>query len=382
MAHVKHMGRFFFSLWAESRSRTAEDGSAKPTIGRRLPSPTRDGRANVRGIMRLLARIAAPLSLALALVATGPRASLAAPGEKAAKTASAKDKDKGKKDKGEAKKSPEKGAEKPAKRPKGAASVGAPNKGKLYGGEKLASSKSVEVRGGGHAYGLPDLVRVLRRAAAKVSGKHKGSVLYVGDLSAKNGGALLGHNSHQSGRDADVGFYMVSEKGKHVNPHRFVAFGSDGRPRGGEVVRFDDERNWAFVEALLTDTKADVRYLFVSSGLRTRLLKYAAKKNVPKDLYAKAAAALMSPADADVHDDHFHVRIACPEKMRGTCVEESYLRGGGGNAASAASKDTKGAEAPKEEAGEAKEAKEAKEAAPPPPVATKAAKDEDGGKDR
>ncbi|MDI1427960.1 penicillin-insensitive murein endopeptidase [Polyangium sorediatum] len=338
--------------------------------------------------MRLLARIAAPLLLGLALVATGPRAAEAAPGAKAAKSEPSKDKDKGKKDKGE----PKKGAEKERK-PKGALSAGAPNKGRLYGGEKLASSKSVEVRGGGHAYALPDLVRVLRRAAAKVSGKHKGSVLYVGDLSAKSGGALFGHNSHQSGRDADVGFYMVSEKGKHVNPHRFVAFGSDGRARGGEVVRFDDERNWAFVEALLTDTKTDVRYLFVSAGLRTRLLKYAAKKNVPKDLYTKAAAALMSPADADVHDDHFHVRIACPEKMRPTCVEESHLRGGGGNAASAvsaasaASKDAKGEAASKEaaskeEAGKAKEGNEAKEAASPPPVATKADKDEGGAPGR
>ncbi|MDC3952377.1 penicillin-insensitive murein endopeptidase [Polyangium jinanense] len=345
-----------------------------------IPSPARAERANVRGIMRLLARIAAPLTLGLALVATGPRASEAAPGAKTAKTEPTKDK--GKKDKVE----PKKGAE---KRPKGALSAGAPNKGRLYGGEKLASSKSVEVRGGGHAYGLPDLVRVLRRAAAKVSGKHKGSVLYVGDLSAKNGGALFGHNSHQSGRDADVGFYMVSEKGKHVNPHRFVAFGSDGRPRGGEVVRFDDERNWAFVEALLTDTKTDVRYLFVSAGLRTRLLKYAAKKNVSKELYTKAASVLMSPADADVHDDHFHVRIACPERMKSACVEESHVRGGGGgsaasaaNAAGARSKDAKGEPAPKEEAGEAKEEKEAKEAAPPPPVATKAKKDEGGDKDR
>ncbi|MDI1450175.1 penicillin-insensitive murein endopeptidase [Polyangium sp. 6x1] len=334
--------------------------------------------------MRLLARIAAPLTLGLALVALGPRASEAAPGAKAAKSEPTKDK--GKKDKGE----PKKGAEKERK-PKGALSSGAPNKGRLYGGEKLASSKSLEVRGGAHAHGLPDLVRVLRRAAAKVSGKHKGSVLYVGDLSAKNGGTLFGHNSHQSGRDADVGFYMVSEKGKHVNPHRFVAFGSDGRARGGEVVRFDDERNWAFVEALLTDTKTDVRYLFVSAGLRTRLLKYAAKKNVSKDLYTKAASVLMSPADADVHDDHFHVRIACPERMRPTCVEESYLRGGGGGsaanaanaagAAGAASKDAKGDAAPKEEAGEAKEENEAKEAAPPPPAATKAKKDEGGAKD-
>jgi penicillin-insensitive murein endopeptidase len=209
---------------------------------------------------------------------------------------------------------------------KGTFSSGAPNAGKLAGGEKLTSNRSLEVRGGGHAYGLPDLVKVLKRAASKVNRKYKGSVLFVGDLSAKKGGPLLGHNSHQSGRDADVGFYMRHDDKKHVNPHRFVTFASDGRARGGELVLFDDERNWAFVEALLTDTKTEVRYLFVSMGLRARLLKYAASKNVPKDLFTKASVALMSPADADVHDDHFHVRIACPEKMRPECVEDSYLR--------------------------------------------------------
>jgi penicillin-insensitive murein DD-endopeptidase len=295
--------------------------------------------------MRSLVRISSAALLGLALLGAAPRSADAEPAGKRAKTEPAKT-ERSRKGNAEA------GAKNEAKRPaiKGALSAGAPNQGKLHGGEKLASSKSLEVRGGGHAYGLPGLVRVLRRAAAKVSGKHKGSVLFVGDLSAKRGGPLLGHNSHQTGRDADVGFYMLSDKGKHTNPHRFIPFGGDGRARDGALARFDDERNWAFVEALLTDTKTDVRYLFVSMSLRTRLLKYAAKKSVPKELYTKAAAALMSPADADVHDDHFHVRIACPEKMRPTCVEDSYLRPSGGGAGSAqvaaAAKETALKEAP------------------------------------
>jgi len=263
--------------------------------------------------MRSLARVFSFVALASALFAVAPCSAEAAPKAKKAKT--------------EAKASKTASAKK-EKTPKGALSSGAPNQGKLYGAEKLESNRSLEVRGGGHAYGLPALVKALKRAASKVNKKFKGSVLYVGDLSAKKGGALLGHNSHQSGRDADVGFYMQSPQGKHVNPHRFVAFASDGRPRGTEVVHFDDERNWAFIEALLSDDKVDVRYLFVSMGLRSRLLKFAAKKNVSKDLQTKAAAALMSPADVDVHDDHFHVRIACPEKMRPTCVEESFVRAG------------------------------------------------------
>ncbi|MBK9261012.1 MAG: penicillin-insensitive murein endopeptidase [Polyangiaceae bacterium] len=298
--------------------------------------------------MRLAARIAGIAALTIALVSFaapgGP--ALAAP-PKAKPAASAKVRR-------------DKTAKKPAeKAPKGPLSVGAPNGGKLIKGEKLTSNRSIEVRGGGHAYGTPELVQVLKRAAFKVRKKHKGSVLFVGDLSAKRGGPLFGHNSHQSGRDADVGFYMEHADGKHVNPHRFIPFGGDGRARDGAIVRFDDERNWAFVEALITDPKVEVRYVFVSMGLRKRLLTYAAqKKKVSKDIYTRAAAALMSPADVDVHDDHFHVRIACPEKMRPSCIEDSYLT---------ARKGTASASTPKQpDATAAARAKEAKEEAAKP----------------
>ena len=274
--------------------------------------------------MRLVARIVriAALSLALASFTAPNEHALAAPSKaKVTKPAPA------------TKVRLDKRADEPVEKlAKGAQSVGAPNAGKLARGEKLTSNRSVEGRGGGHAWATPDLVQVLKRAAAKVRKKYKGSVLFVGDLSAKSGGPLFGHASHQSGRDADVGFYMKHGDGKQVNPHRIVPFGSDGRARDGAIVRFDDERNWLFVESLITDPKVDVRYVFVSMGLRKRLLTYASqKKKVSTDLYTKAAAALMSPSDVDVHDDHFHVRIACPENMRANCVEESYLGRGSGS---------------------------------------------------
>lgn len=283
--------------------------------------------------MRLVARIVriAALAFALVSVSSAHHEAIAAPSKakssKTTKTAKT------------TKVGPGKHADKPADKPaeivpKGANSLGAPNAGKLAHGEKMSSNRSVEVRGGGHAWGTPELVGVLKRAAAKVRKKHKGSVLFVGDLSAKRGGPLFGHNSHQSGRDADVGFYMKHDDGKQVNPHRFVPFGSDGRARDGGIVRFDDERNWTFVEALITDPKVDVRYIFISMGLRKRLLTYASqKKKIAPDLYTKASAALMSPSDVDVHDDHFHVRIVCPEKSRSSCVEESYLGRGGNTSA-------------------------------------------------
>ena len=92
-------------------------------------------------------------------------------------------------------------------------------------------------------------------------------------------------------------------------------------------------RNWALVEALLEDKDARVKYLFVCNAVRSRLLAYAAKKKVPKELLARATAAMMNVRDADAHDDHIHVRIACPETMQQACVEEPSARAASGDAA-------------------------------------------------
>jgi len=176
-------------------------------------------------------------------------------------------------------------------------------------------------------------VGAIARAAEAVARKHKGSVLYVGDLSAKNGGPLPVHKSHQSGRDADLGMYGADAKGRGMPLRRFVAFDGAGRARDGSPVQFDDARNWALVEALLKDPEVKVRYLFVTNELRARLLNYASsKKTVRPELIARAASVMMSPENADPHDDHFHLRISCPESSREGCVEESLPRDTGRSA--------------------------------------------------
>jgi penicillin-insensitive murein endopeptidase len=206
---------------------------------------------------------------------------------------------------------------------KGPASIGAPNKGHLAGAVKLHSSRSLKVREHANAWGLPQLVKLLQRSAGKVAKHHAKSVMLVGDLSQKGGGALTGHNSHQTGRDADVGFYIMNSKGQAAAMKHFVAFDGSGKSSQVSWAQFDDARNWTLIEALLNDKDTAVRYIFVSNPLRARLLAFAAKKKVAKDLYTKAETVLLSPHDADVHDDHFHVRIACPDSMKTVCIEES-----------------------------------------------------------
>jgi penicillin-insensitive murein endopeptidase len=207
-----------------------------------------------------------------------------------------------------------------------ASSTGAPNHGQLEGGIQVRKSAHLAVREDAHPWGLPALVKLLHRAADDVAAKHKGAVLFVADLSAKSGGPLAGHRSHQSGRDADVGFYVTNSKGKAVNAKRFIGFNGDGRARDVEWARFDDARNWALVEALLKNE--NVRYVFVSTSLRARLLKFGAKKRASEAIMQRAAAVMVVPGEhVDVHDDHFHVRISCPESSS-KCVEESIGQAG------------------------------------------------------
>lgn len=202
-------------------------------------------------------------------------------------------------------------------------SVGAPNQGKLRGARKLRVTDDVITKKSSSTWGLPDLTNLIQRAARAVRKKHGGPALLVGDLSAKLGGPLVGHNSHQSGRDADIGFFVTNSKGKPFRAKRFLPFDDAGVGKDVPWARFDDARNWAFVRALLTDEQVTVRHVFVTAGLEARLLAFAKQKKEPEELVTRAASVLMAPKDADVHDDHFHIRIACPEAMRGTCIEDS-----------------------------------------------------------
>ena len=209
---------------------------------------------------------------------------------------------------------------------KGPQSIGSPNNGHLAGAIRLRGAKTLHQREGAHSWGLPQLVHLLHHSATVVARKHRGSQMLVGDLSGRTGGHLDRHGSHQTGRDADVGFYVMNSKGKPMAAKRFIPFDDAGNARDAPGVRFDEARNWTMVEAMLKDDKATVRYLFIANALRAKLLAHAAKKHAPKEIVERAATAMMSPRDADLHDDHVHVRIACPDSMRDVCIEEATGR--------------------------------------------------------
>jgi len=212
-----------------------------------------------------------------------------------------------------------------SKAPKRASkSIGAPNHGKLTDGVHLEMGPHLRVVGayvpGDARWGVRELVEAIDRSAREVRKRYPDAILGVGHLSHKDGGEIERHHSHESGRDADLAFYLVDVAGRPIARDRFLTILPNGIAAADSHVRFDDGRNWALVSALVNDPKARVTHIFAANYLRTRLLAYAARVGAPAALRARVAEVLMQPHHALPHDDHFHVRVACPMGSA-DCVE-------------------------------------------------------------
>jgi len=208
-------------------------------------------------------------------------------------------------------------------------SLGSPTEGRLVGGMHLEETPYLRVApadaAGDVRWGLEPLVTMLERAARAIHRQFPDTVTSVGHLSREGGGDVERHRSHESGRDADVGFFVRSASGRPLLPTHFVPFRADGTAVGWPGAYFDDTKNWALVAALVGDPEARVTHLFVAAPLRARLLGYAERMGVSPAVRMRAAEVMQQPHGSLPHDDHFHVRIACPAHMSG-CVENPAAR--------------------------------------------------------
>ncbi len=207
-------------------------------------------------------------------------------------------------------------------------SIGSPTEGHLVSGAHLADAPYLRVmpadQAGDVRWGLGALVGMIDRVAQHVRHLFPGAVLNVGHLSKSGGGNIAEHASHESGRDADLPFYVEDARQRQIFSDHMVSFRGDGTAVSWPGARFDDVKNWALVAGLLEDPVARVTHIFVSSPLRMRLLTYAARAGVPEALRTRAAFAMVQPHGTLPHDDHFHVRIACPSGMT-SCIENPVV---------------------------------------------------------
>jgi penicillin-insensitive murein endopeptidase len=180
-----------------------------------------------------------------------------------------------------------------------------------------------EYVGTNHFYGTWQLVQLLERVAQRVAVKLPGARMSVGEISAQGGGNLPGHASHESGRDVDVGFYMLDAKKQPYDAFAFANFDDHGRGRKpNEGLAFDVPRNWELVSRLVTDGDARVQYVFVAQGLKSLLLQEGKRQGASKVVLDRVARALSPPRERHPHGNHFHVRIYCGPEERPRCRDE------------------------------------------------------------
>jgi LysM repeat protein len=194
-------------------------------------------------------------------------------------------------------------------------SVGRPGRGKLVDGVQLPHDPAYYRRRPHWAYGAQHVIDHTRRAIATVRDAfpsvHR---LAIGDISTPSGGTIPGHKSHQSGRDIDIGLYF--EKTPDGYPEEFVP-ARTGKLHLGAT--------WALVQALWKASKQQggPQVLFLDYDVQGTLYEHARKQGVSKKVlrqifqypngrWAKERFVKHEPK----HDDHIHVRYACPPKDR------------------------------------------------------------------
>ncbi|MEO7111679.1 MAG: penicillin-insensitive murein endopeptidase [Polyangiaceae bacterium] len=208
-------------------------------------------------------------------------------------------------------------------------SVGSPTEGHLLGGARLDDAPYLHVLPhdvpGDVRWGLTPLVTMIDRGARAVQKKYPGSILEVGHLSRAGGGDVGDHASHESGRDADIAFYVKNNVEKQVFSDHMVPFKGDGTASSWPGAKFDDAKNWTLISSFVQDAAANVTHIFVSGPIRARLLAYAEKNGAAPAVRNRAAELMMQPHGSLPHDDHFHVRVGCPAGQR-ECVENPAPR--------------------------------------------------------
>lgn len=140
----------------------------------------------------------------------------------------------------------------------GSVSIGAPNRGALLNGVRMLPGADWDVLNPDRSWATADTAEAIARAARTLRRQFPDARLVVGDISQKSGGFFSPHSSHQSGRDADLGyFYRVGAR--WYTPAR--------------ASNLDVARTWALVRALFGE--GDVQYVFMDRSIQALLAEHA-----------------------------------------------------------------------------------------------------------
>ena len=151
-------------------------------------------------------------------------------------------------------------------------------------------------------YGHPQLVRLIENLGRKVE-QHELGVMQVGDLGQPRGGPMpFGHRSHQSGLDVDIWFNLTPELFSEANELRSNI---SAPSMLNALKRGLNRKLWTDDQITLLELAANllgVDRIFVNPYIK-------------KDLCERVEGDrswLRTIRPWYYHDDHFHLRLACP----------------------------------------------------------------------
>lgn len=183
-----------------------------------------------------------------------------------------------------------------------AASRGRPNRGRLVNGAPMPPGEHWVVRDPTTAWGTPFAVASIAAGLRATAARFENTpAVEIGDLSARYGGRLRPHRSHQSGRDVDIAYYRIGETAPlDFSVTRALTFDA---PRQYFLLRF-----WVKSGA--------IERAFIDPRLTRAMLAWAQQQGESDafldlvfgdDRRGVSGIIGYSPG----HDDHIHVRFRC-----------------------------------------------------------------------
>jgi hypothetical protein len=201
--------------------------------------------------------------------------------------------------------------EKPVKKKKNRGqSMGMPWSGKLERSTKFRAPERTHLRRPHRAFATKTTVEHTRRAILETLAQFpKAHALAIGDFSASTGGRISEHNSHQSGRDVDLGLFYKK------------------RPAGYPAAFIDADEDtihtaamWSLITNLASTSGDDggVKMMFLDFDLQGVIYDWALENGVSEKRlnrifqypHGRGASAGLIRHEPN-HGDHLHVRFQC-----------------------------------------------------------------------
>jgi murein endopeptidase len=179
----------------------------------------------------------------------------------------------------------------------GSISIGFTDEGRLVNGERFPDGDGWVVVDPERTYATHEAIEAVITAVKQVRAQYPDAPpLRVNQISAREGGWLRPHKSHQNGRDVDLAFYYPT-----AEPVR-------AREREKYI---DKQKTWALLKALVTT--ADVQMVLLDRRVQKVLYDQALKSGEDKgwlDSLFNGPTPLVQHARR--HRDHLHVRFFAP----------------------------------------------------------------------